>query len=381
MKRLLIASAALALLIGGLVARADYQVRDGNGNIVTIKAGTTGGGETLPQSNPSDPTGNSLFTSTNPGYTQPAAPPADVRPASPGQITIVDSGSASASGQNGVSFITGTPSANSTAAFTLNGQDAVRIEVNGTWAGALEFETSADGGLSWVPTHCQVVGTVKLATSVTANGDLLCPVGGSTNARMRATAFSSGVASIWANFTGAPGPVLVVSPRVMALTEGTDATYHAALSFAPAASATDVVLMQGSSTRTIRIRRIMLGGLASSAADVQVSAVRRSAGDTGGTSTGVTPGKADINDGTPTAQVSTYTANPSSLGASGGGIFNLPMAVATATTATADRLIMPFGDYGAKSLVLRGTTDYLAINLNGATLSNLFGDIEWTEEQ
>ena len=66
--------------------------------------------------------------------------------------------------------------------------------------------------------------------------------------------------------------------------EGTDASYQAALAFAPASSATDVVVIQGSSTKTVRIRRIVLAGVAGSAAGIEVSLIRRSAGDTGGTS-------------------------------------------------------------------------------------------------
>jgi hypothetical protein len=107
-----------------------------------------GAGQTLPQSNPSDAFGNSLFSLTNPGFTTPVNPTPDVRPATPQAIIIVDSGSAAAVGQNGVSFITGAPSAGSVAAVTLNGQTAARLELNGTWAGTLQFETSVDGGLS-----------------------------------------------------------------------------------------------------------------------------------------------------------------------------------------------------------------------------------------
>jgi hypothetical protein len=157
-------------------------------------------------------------------------------------------------------------------------------------------------------------------------------------------------------------------------------TYHAALSFAPAASATDVVVIQGSATKTVVVRRIMLSGVAT-AAGVKVSLIRRSTADTGGVSSGVTPTLADINDPIATASVSVYTTNPSPLGtAVGGGIFNFPLGVNPITSGAQDRLIMAFGDYGAKSLVLRGTNDYLAINLNGTTVTTIYGDVEWTEE-
>jgi hypothetical protein len=380
-RRFQAAIVALLLLGFAVMARADYQVRDGNGNIITIKSATTGAGETLPQSNPSDAFGNSMFSATNPGVVAPSAPAPDVRPASATAITIVDSGSATASGQNGVSFITGAPSVNSTAAVTLNGQTASRVEVNGTWSGTLQFETSVDGGLSWVPNYCQVLGTVKLAVTVTANGDFLCGISGASNFRVRSTAFVSGVASIWVNLSGAHGPVAVLSPRQTVTYEGIDPTYHAALSFAPAAAATDAIVIQGSATKTVRIRRIMLSGVAT-AAGIKVSFIRRSTGDTGGTSSGVTPTLADTNDPVATAQVSTYTANPATLGtASGGGVLNFPLGVNPITSGSQDRMIMAYGDYGAKSLTLRGVSDFLAINLNATTVTTIYGDIEWTEDQ
>src|SRR5215469_14346770 len=152
MNRYFRAAIAAALLVGfGAVAQADYQVRDGNGNIITIKSGTTGAGSTLPQSNPSDAFGNSMFTITNPGQVQPVGPAPDIRPATPAQITIVDTGSATAAGQNGASIVSGTATANSAAALTLNGQTTSRVEVNGTWSGTLQFEASVDNGTTWVP--------------------------------------------------------------------------------------------------------------------------------------------------------------------------------------------------------------------------------------
>ena len=117
---------------------ADYQVCDGNGTLIIIKAGTTGGGETLPNSNPAVSYGNSLFTPAKPGLVQPVAPAPDVRPASAATITIVDFQDPPAR--------SGTPTANSVAALTLDGQTSALIEVTGTWAGTLEI----DGGQNWV---------------------------------------------------------------------------------------------------------------------------------------------------------------------------------------------------------------------------------------
>jgi hypothetical protein len=380
-RRFQAAIVALLLLAFGGVVLADYQVRDGNGNIITIKSASTGAGETLPQSNPVDAFGNSLFTTANPGVTAPATPVPDVRQATPATITIVDSGSATASGQNGASIVSGAPSVASSAGFSLNGMTSARVELSGTWAGTLAFESSIDGGITYVPTNCAVQGTLKLALTATANGNFLCNTAGATNFRVRATAFVSGVATVWANLSSAQGPIVIVSPRVSVDTVGQWPTFHAAISFNPAASATDAIVVQGSATKTVVIRRIMLSGVAT-AAGIKVSFIRRSTGDTGGTSSGVTPTAADTNDPTPTAAVSTYTVNPSGLGtAVGGGILNLPLGVNPISVGTQDRMIIAFGDYGAKSLVVRGVSDFIAINLNATTVTTLYGDIEWTEEQ
>src|SRR5205809_2674291 len=65
----------------------------------------------------------------------------DGRPAS-GNITAVDSGISSASGQDSIGVLTGTPSANSFQTFAINGRGAARIQVTGTWTGTLQFEGS-----------------------------------------------------------------------------------------------------------------------------------------------------------------------------------------------------------------------------------------------
>jgi hypothetical protein len=380
-RRFQAAIVALLLLAFGGAALADYQVRDGNGNIITIKSGTTGAGETLPQSNPSDAFGNSLFTTANPGVTAPATPVPDVRQATPATITIVDSGSATASGQNGASIVSGAPSAASAASFTLNGMTSARVELNGTWAGTLAFESSIDGGTTYVPTYCMVQGTLKLALTVVANGNFLCNTAGTTNFRIRATAFSSGVAAIWVNLSSAEGPVVVVSPRIMVDEQGQDPTFHAAIKITAAASATDIVVVQGSATKIVKIRKIRLVAVAASAITVPVSIVRRSAGDTGGASSGVTLAQANILDPGPTAQVSAYTANPSGLGTAAGTVKNGLLNAQPATAVGAlDRLVFEFGNVGAKPLELRGVSDFVAINLNATTITTLYGDIEFTEE-
>src|SRR5229473_3995899 len=95
-----------------------------SGSETQLTAGQKTSGNSIPVVLPSDP---------------------DSRPSS-GTITAVDTGTSSAAGQDSISVITGTPLANSSQAFAINGRGAARIQITGTWAATLQFEGSIDGG-------------------------------------------------------------------------------------------------------------------------------------------------------------------------------------------------------------------------------------------
>mgnify|MGYP001615091007 FL=1 len=139
------------------------------------------------------------------------------------------------------------------------------------------------------------------------------------------------------------------------------------------ATPTDVVQIQGSATRTCRIKRIKIGGVATAAGNMPVQLIRRSVADSGGGTvlTPVTAGKADINDPAATAVVSTIgTANPGSLGTQVGGILRndrVQMSAAS-TGVAANDVIWDFSTRFDKACVLRGLADFICINLNGAAI-------------
>jgi hypothetical protein len=120
---------------------------------------------------------------------------ADTYPAS-STITVVDTGSATAAGQNGSTIITGTATAGSYYMLAIDGKNVVRIQVTGTWAGTLGVEVSADSGATWVPRTAHVDGVSYDQQSVTANCLLTVDCGACTNIRARATAFASGTATV-----------------------------------------------------------------------------------------------------------------------------------------------------------------------------------------
>jgi hypothetical protein len=88
------------------------------------------------------------------------------------------------------------------------GLSTVGIGVSGSWAGTLVAETTAGDGV-WdpVPLVDNTLGSAALST--TSNGNYLLGVAGSLTVRVRATAWTSGTATIYAEGTSAPAGVFL----------------------------------------------------------------------------------------------------------------------------------------------------------------------------
>jgi hypothetical protein len=220
---------ACALLASAPV-RADYVVLDGNRNPQTFKSLGVGGGQ-IQQTVPSDPTA-APYSQNNPQYFNlliggflptigqntkansipfsfPSDP--DVRP-SPTTITAADSGSSTASGQNGASIVTGSPSANSFIVQAVNGASTARLQSSGSWVGMLALEQSIDGGATYGAMGCHVNGTIFSGTMITANGIFDCELTGATHLRVRATSFvGGGTAVLTVTVTASTGVVKVIN--------------------------------------------------------------------------------------------------------------------------------------------------------------------------
>lgn len=168
--------------------------------------------------------------------------------------------------------------------------------------------------------------------------------------------------------------------------DGTKTTYSAAVSgFNPAGTATDVFVIKGSATKTVRILHISLSGTTTSGGGitVNVGVIKRSVADTAGTSTTMTNVPNDSADGAATAVVQAYTANPT-LGATVGNVRTARVAFPAAGLFASSGMESGF-DFGMgpeKAVVLRGTAEQLAINLGGTTITGgiLSAYVEWTEE-
>lgn len=166
--------------------------------------------------------------------------------------------------------------------------------------------------------------------------------------------------------------------------EGQKATYSASVvGLVAAAAATDIFTIKGSGTKTIRVTKIRFSGSATSSAIGDLVILKRSSADTGGTSTNPTMVPHDSADSAATATVNAYTANPT-LGTLIGSISTLKTALPSATTPafTGSAIDIPYGLRNERDIVLRGTAEQCAINLNGQTItgSSLDLDITWTEE-
>ena len=168
-------------------------------------------------------------------------------------------------------------------------------------------------------------------------------------------------------------------------------TYSAtALALPPAASATDIACIAGSSTKTVYISRIRISGTAGTLVSAPFTLVRRTTADTGGTAATTTANwantiaKNDTKNPTPTATLISYSANPTINDTSP---VYLRSAYLTLPTTAAGTSISPIQwDWDSLEFVqrpaLRGAAQQFCINLNGVSVSSglLHINIQWSEE-
>jgi trimeric autotransporter adhesin len=173
---------------------------------------------------------------------------------------------------------------------------------------------------------------------------------------------------------------------IVTVGDGGKATYSAAIvGLAPAAIPTDFFTITGSATKTIRITALDFSGTQTTTAYQDIEVLVRSAANTGGASTTLANVPHDSQDAAGTATVRAYTTNPTGLGALVGAIrsykFDVP-ATGAAPTIMNHSPSIAFGHLEGKNIVLRGTTQVLAINGAGSDMPGSSWDIwiEWTEE-
>jgi hypothetical protein len=163
----------------------------------------------------------------------------------------------------------------------------------------------------------------------------------------------------------------------------TIATYSAvALNFAPPTTPTDIFTISGSDSKIVYVNRIVITGTQNYGAFRDILFIKRSTKNTGGAFTILKSIPYDSISPNATAEVRAYTANPI-LGTAIGTIFAAKVFIPSnnALASQNDKYIN-FGINNGKPIILRGTSELLAVNLNSITSpGNLISiSIEWTEE-
>lgn len=162
-------------------------------------------------------------------------------------------------------------------------------------------------------------------------------------------------------------------------------TYSSTAIVVPASSATDVCTLKGSATKNVRVRRVIISGIAQASVSEPVGILKRSTTNTGAgaqppmvpydTTNSLTPTVTNA----ATASVETFTSNPT-VGTLVGALADIFVGFGPAS-ASPQNYAFEFGQRGSP-VVLRGILQQLAINLNGVTITSgqLTCTFEWTEE-
>lgn len=158
-------------------------------------------------------------------------------------------------------------------------------------------------------------------------------------------------------------------------------SYSATANITLAASATDVLTIAGSATNTIYLTRLTVSGVQTTAGAVDIRLIKRSAVNTAGTSAAVTAVPMDSNVKVTSATLLSYSANPTGLGTAVGTLRRrYVLFPAVASVIPSDLAVFDFAQKG-QPLVLRGTSELLALNFGGTTVTGgvVNATVEWFE--
>lgn len=170
-------------------------------------------------------------------------------------------------------------------------------------------------------------------------------------------------------------------------------TFAASGTFTPAATPTDMVIIEGSATKTIRVMSMRIGTTNTAAGSQQFFLIKRSTADTTGTFVAATQVPLDSANAAGTAnRVGHFTANPGALGTAVGTINSVRVASPAAIPASfagireiseVDLLVWMDSSLLDQPVTLRGVAQTLAINFGGAALvagQTHAYNIVWIEE-
>lgn len=150
---------------------------------------------------------------------------------------------------------------------------------------------------------------------------------------------------------------------------------YAGTAFSMVATPTAVIVIKGSATKTVAIKKICLSGGATAYGSMPFTIVRRSSAGTLNTAvlTAVTAGKLATANAAASAVVSTVgTANYQTLGTAvatmGAGRLSMVALGSAATSSGGAPLCWDFSDPLNQPLILSGASEYLTIDGNGSAI-------------
>lgn len=145
----------------------------------------------------------------------------------------------------------------------------------------------------------------------------------------------------------------------------TTGSYHASANVASVASATDIAVLPGNATNTVVVYRVQVSCTQTTAGIITLQLIKRSAADSAGTSSNMVVVPDDANYSAGVSVPKTYTVNPSTGTAIGNSDTALVGCLAPGTAAANDIYVFR----PTKPIILRGTAQQLAVNLNGVTVT------------
>lgn len=153
----------------------------------------------------------------------------------------------------------------------------------------------------------------------------------------------------------------------------------------PASSTTDLAIINGSASKTIKVLKVFVTYRATSVGAVEINtfyAIKRSTANTSGTSSNLTNVSLDSNNSSASAVCKIYTANPT-LGTTVGKVGAATGLAGSASNAEGIVCLFDADKYG-QAIVLNGTAQGLAVNNNGVTVAGSSPLVQvtfvWTEE-
>lgn len=138
-------------------------------------------------------------------------------------------------------------------------------------------------------------------------------------------------------------------------------------------SATDVMCIKGSATKLVKVKRVAISFF--NGTNVYTNLLRRSTTNTGGTSSTLTATKNDVSDTAPDALVTVYSGLPTT-----GTLVGKYRAAVVPVGANIQE--WDFHSMKEKPVYLRGTSEFLCLNLNGdlSVAPTALVSAEWSEE-